>query len=85
MPNPRNNITGEQWDRCDRCGFIYPMTDLTLQKGLKVCLKTCKDNLDIERRQSGIARRLEHNTTEGADLRWVSLAVFSLEEEEIDL
>ena len=82
MPNPRNRRTGEQWDTCDRCGRDFPMFQLGLQKGLKVCNR-CTDNLEIERRDQVIARTLSEPHTEGADTRWVQPTTTLNEEVEI--
>lgn len=32
---------GEQWGECERCGFEYPLSELTTQDGLTVCLRNC--------------------------------------------
>jgi len=32
---------GEQWKECDRCGFDYPLSKLTSQDGLTVCINNC--------------------------------------------
>lgn len=58
---PRHQgITGEQWDKCGRCGFEYPASQLTRQFGLVVCFKTCYDNTDNRRevRDALIAQKL---------------------------
>ena len=48
---PRHQgIQNVEWDRCDRCGFEYPVTMLILQNGKKVCTKTCYDKTLIEDR-----------------------------------
>src|SRR5690348_797641 len=49
---------GEQWSVCVRCGFPYPMSQLTQQKGLLVCTRYCWDNLQIERRPRDIQMTL---------------------------
>ena len=48
MPQHRG-LYFQQWYICGRCGFIYPIGQLTLQKGLLVCPKDY-DNLDVEYR-----------------------------------
>lgn len=37
----RNIRRGEQWQECDRCGFDYPLSELTVQDGLTVCYQNC--------------------------------------------
>jgi hypothetical protein len=50
-------VWGEQWDYCDRCGFVFPISQLQKQKGLLVCSKDL-DDLSIERRDGIIAQVL---------------------------
>lgn len=70
MPNPLNNVRGEQWDNCDRCGRLFPMSKLTKQRGLLLCSRDF-DNLEVERAPQVIARILSTaNDEEGADLRY---------------
>lgn len=49
---PRNSgVTGQAWDTCQRCGFIHPIPQLVIQKGMKLCTcHDCVDKLLIERR-----------------------------------
>lgn len=70
MPNPKNNLTRQQWQKCDRCGFLFPMGSLQKQKGMLLDQK-CIDNLQIERRQYLIMEILGQTTTEGVDMRVV--------------
>lgn len=57
---PRHQgIQRVEWDFCDRCGFEYPVTQLVIQKGLKVCTRTCFDNTQIEERPLIIAEILD--------------------------
>ena len=51
-----------EWDFCDRCGFEYPVTMLVMQKGVKVCTKTCYDKVLIEEREMIIAQVLDDNS-----------------------
>ena len=53
-----NGIRHEQWDFCQRCGQEYYLSQMQIQKGLRLCIKNCIDNLDVERRESRIARVL---------------------------
>lgn len=71
MPNPVNHKTGDQWDVCGRCGRMFPIGQLIMQKGLRICTRrrTCYDNLERERREIFIAQILGADNTEGADLR----------------
>lgn len=46
-----------QWQRCDRCSFMYPLSQLTMQLGLLLCPKDV-DNLDVEYRPKMIAEVL---------------------------
>jgi len=57
MPRAKG-VWEEQWELCDRCGFLYPISQLTKQKNLLVCTKTCVDDLSIEKRQRQIAEIL---------------------------
>ena len=42
-----NHKRSEQWEECQRCGFIYPLSELRIQRGdgggVIVCLRTCYD------------------------------------------
>jgi hypothetical protein len=64
---PRHQgVWNQQWMKCDRCTFDYPIGSLTKQKGLMLCPK-CIDNLDVELRPLLIAELLsdgEENTNE---------------------
>lgn len=68
-----NISVGEQWDRCDRCGFNYPVSHLTRQKGLKVCTEKCVDNTDVENHVKIVRSVLAAATTEGRDMREMDL------------
>ena len=62
---PRHQgIYHEDWDNCQRCGFEYPISMLTFQLGLKVCTKTCVDNLDVMYRPLAISRVFESDDRE---------------------
>lgn len=77
MPNPVNARRGEQWDMCDQCGFQFPMSMLTKQKGKLVCVKRCVDNLEVERRDYVIGQMLSaSNDQEGVDLRAIDRGFF---------
>lgn len=41
MPKTINNVWGEQWFVCDRCGFDYPRSLMVCQDGLNVCTVHC--------------------------------------------
>lgn len=58
MPVRHQGLWWQDWDTCQRCGFIYPLSMLTTQKGLIVCTVTCLDNLDVEQRPVIIAETL---------------------------
>lgn len=58
MPNPKDNLTGEPWRSCDRCGFLYPIGQLRKQLGMMLCSVTCTDDLSNDRRPQQIARIL---------------------------
>lgn len=63
---PNRTYSGMQpWSTCDRCGFDYPLSQLVAQKGLKLCTKTCLDNLDIEFRPYMIESVLSSSDQEG--------------------
>lgn len=80
MPQPVNNIKGEQWDTCDQCGSIYPMSRLVKQKGALICTtKHCFDNLLVERRPFMIESVLGSgggDSWEGADTRIIDRGFF---------
>lgn len=80
MPQANNNIHHQQWDMCDRCGFMFPMSSLVKQKGLLVCTRrnTCFDDLTVERRSWVIAQVLGITDLdiEGADLRVIDRGFF---------
>lgn len=79
MPQANNNRKGEQWDFCDRCGFMFPMSQLVKQKGLLLCTRTqtCFDDLEIERRDIKIMSILgEGVEQEGVDLRSIDRGFF---------
>jgi hypothetical protein len=51
MPQALNSRRRQQWDMCDQCGFLYPMSSLVKQKGALICTRRhCFDNLMVERR-----------------------------------
>lgn len=61
---PMQSHTGWQgipWHICDRCGFQYPVSQLTRQAGIIVCQK-CADNplatISNDRRQEIMAQRI---------------------------
>lgn len=84
MPNSRARH-GEQWDTCQGCGFLFPMSQLVMQKGsLRCTRKCCFDNLEVERMPQSIMRIL--GTTpeeEGSDRRWVDRAFFDTRQDEL--
>lgn len=52
------------------------MSQLANQEGLLLCVRKCRDNLEIKRRPATIARTLADNAAqqEGVDWRWVDRA-----------
>lgn len=79
MPNPVNARRNEQWQLCDRCGRLFPMSQLAKQKGLLICTNTntCWDDLEIERRPLIIMSVLGTGVEqEGADLRTIDRGFF---------
>lgn len=83
MPNPVNNRKDQQWDTCERCGRLFPMGDLTMQKGLLICRRICFDNLTVERMPFVIGQVLGTATDqEGADLRVVDRGFFQSGDDE---
>lgn len=77
MPNCTNNIHNEQWDMCGQCGFFFPISSLTKQKGLLIChRRTCFDNLDIERHSWMIQQVMNEPVYEGSDMRQVDKGYF---------
>ncbi len=86
MPNPKYRKAKEQWDECARCGRLFPMSQLTMQKGLLICNqdRVCFDNLDIERHPLVVMSILgNHPEQEGTDRRWVDRSFFDPYEEQI--
>ena len=84
MPNPLNRKVEEQWDNCQVCGFLFPMSKLHMQKGRQVCTRrSCTENLEPERHQLEVMRILgTQPEVEGADSRWVNRAFFDPFEEQ---
>ena len=77
MPNPNNARRYQQWQECDRCGFMYPMSELIVQKGLLICTEKCFDNLTVEQRPWMIMQVLGPTPeVEGADLRVIDRGFF---------
>lgn len=68
MPNPLNNLKGQQWDYCNQCDSPWWEGAFTFQKGLKVCPR-CVDEIDIEQRDYEIGRALSAPTNEDIDQR----------------
>lgn len=60
----------QQWQKCDRCGFDFPLGMLTMQKGLLLDAK-CLDNLDVEFRPKIIAEALSDTTETTNELEQV--------------
>lgn len=59
MPQINNNLTGEPWRTCDRCGFLHPVGMLRKQLGMMVCEDHgCADDISNDRRPMLIARIL---------------------------
>lgn len=85
MPNANNRVRKQQWDTCQRCGFLFPMGMLVKQKGLLICTRpTCFDNLEVERRSQVIERTLSSgNDQEGVDLRAFDRGMFDGFDEEV--
>lgn len=82
MPNPNNRVTKQQWQSCDRCGFLYPIGSLTKQKGLMLDRK-CLDNLEVERRPRMIEKVLTSGVDqEGVDTRGYDRGFFDGWDEE---
>lgn len=75
----------EQWQPCDRCGFMYPMSKLVVQKGLMLCtVMHCVDDLTVERRSLEIERTMAAGIEqEGVDLRMVDRGFFLGQQEEV--
>lgn len=83
MPNPVNNKHGVQWDRCDRCGNLFPMSKLIKQLGLLVCQRDW-DDLENQRRPIEIERILNQGVDqEGVDLRAEDRGFFQGDGEEL--
>lgn len=59
MPKSANNLTGEPWRACDRCGFLHPISMLRKQLGLMLCDDHgCIDDISNDRRPLMITRML---------------------------
>lgn len=56
MPRAKG-VWRDLWKLCDRCGFLFPLGQLTKQKSLLVC-KRCFDDNSNDRRQQKIAEVL---------------------------
>ena len=46
---PRHQgVWRQEWDVCDRCGFVHPIGMLSMQLGLKLCkCHRCWDDISI--------------------------------------
>ena len=75
MPQALNVIKGEQWDQCDRCSLLFPLSALTMQKGMQLC-RYDLDKLEVERRPIEIMRVLSNSLEEGTDRRNFNRAFF---------
>lgn len=75
MPNPVNARRQEQWDVCELCGRLFPISQLTWQKGVRKCPRDV-DDLEVERRPATIAQLLAgpSGESEGVDYRNVDEA-----------
>jgi hypothetical protein len=67
MPQ-QNFIKRVQWQLCDRCGLMYPLTELVRQQGATVCTRTCLDDLSNQYRPKQMANVLA-TPGEGTDER----------------
>lgn len=79
MPQPNNAPVKQQWDMCDRCGFMFPMNQLVKQDGLLLCTRksTCFDDLTPQRREIMIMQLLGTGVEqEGVDLRGIDRGFF---------
>jgi len=67
---PKNHgISEEQWSKCDRCGFVGPMSTFTRQLGMTLCVtQDCVDNLITMRRPQMIAAAMADTTEFQSDL-----------------
>jgi hypothetical protein len=86
MPQPSNNIKYTQWQSCDQCGRLFPMSSLVKQKGLLICTSTCFDNLEVERRPWAIMQVMNPGAAqdqEGADLRTIDRGFFEGVDQEV--
>lgn len=83
MPQANNNITGQQWDECDRCKRLFPMNRLSKQKGMLLC-RDDFDRLEIERRPVVIMRTLAQGADqEGRDMRVFDRGVWQSRDQEV--
>lgn len=71
MPQKQQGIQRVEWDYCDRCGFLYPVTVLVNQKGSKVCTVTCFDKTLVEERPLMIAQVLDDESELYDDTRLI--------------
>ncbi len=80
MPQCVNVVKHEQWQSCDRCGRLFPMSKLAKQKGLMLCTtRVCWDNLEIERHASMVERVMNPGSAqdqEGVDTRAIDRGFF---------
>jgi hypothetical protein len=83
----RHYRVGEAFDVCAICGMDRPMSELRTSGsrftlGRLVCVDTCVDNVDVERRDKEIARAISKNSQyEGADTRAFRYRFFGNAEE----
>lgn len=87
MRRNRNVRLGEAWDFCAICGMERPMSELRTSGsrftlGQLVCVDSCVDNVDVERRDKEISRTLSTGSQyEGADIRSFRYRFFGNAEE----
>lgn len=56
----QKGVWREEWDTCDRCGFLHPISMLTKQLGMKLCSDHgCLDDLSNFYRTRIIAEKLK--------------------------
>ncbi len=79
-----NNVKHQQWDKCQTCFMVYPMSDLRVQDGRRVCIHGCWDPRPngVRFREISVGLILSSNNApeEGTDRRWIDFAFQNVDE-----
>lgn len=67
---PQRTRVGDQWQECQRCGILTPLSQIVYQNGSYICQRAgCLDSGEKEQRDQLLAEELARDTDEGMDRR----------------